>query len=298
VAGFLFHYTTSGRFCLNAYLRRKVSNVLSPYLVLSALAVAIHLSPWVDMHGLTLLERPEWGWFGQVVWPAVYALFTGRQMIAYWFIPFISLVYLLAPVFYKFGQARLRWQLPIAAIAFGVSLVAWRPISPTNIPHSFVYFIFPYLLGIMWSAHREFLRRLLHGREWAPILLAFTCAALQAIFYVQQGNLTKDFFASGWPDLMLCQKAILSIGLLAVLDRFDELPVRGLDKLAEASFAVYFLHGFAILGLRRVGLFDPYGRFPVVTWLLYSGVAITVSYAAARVLKTLLGNRSRMFIGW
>lgn len=44
VAGFLFHYTERDRFCFYDYLKRKVSNVISPYLVLSALAIALHLS--------------------------------------------------------------------------------------------------------------------------------------------------------------------------------------------------------------------------------------------------------------
>lgn len=219
-------------------------------------------------------------------------------MVAYWFIPFISLIYLLTPIFYRFGNAPLSVQLPITAFAFAVSLFAWRPICPQHIPHSFIFFIFPYLLGIMWSAHRNSLRHLLHGREWIPILMALTCAALQAIYYPKQGNLTKDFFAAGWPDLMLCQKTFLSIGLLAALDRFEEVHLWGLNKIAQASFALYFFHGFAMLGLLKMGGLGVQDTYPLIKWLLYSTVVIMVSYVAAWVLKTLLRNRSRMFIGW
>jgi uncharacterized membrane protein YozB (DUF420 family) len=113
------------------------------------------------------------------------------------------------------------------------------------------------------------------------------------------GNYHKDMFIYDGIDLMLIQKIMLCLFFMVWLHRFEDHRNIVLDTLAETSFAIFFLHGYAILVIERLqpmlavpsDLQSFYYLFLVIPVI----VACTVSAVMA---KRIFNGSSRYLIGY
>jgi hypothetical protein len=146
IAGFLFQYL-SRKYAYKTYLISKLQNVLLPYFLISIPAILYWLlrgGPG-DVDIASFLYLPP---LGKAI--AFYA--TGDHLFTLWFIPMISLYYLLAPAFIWIDRhPRAYWIIPaLLLITLYVNRTPENYIFPTAI-----HFLSIYILGMVSSHYRE-----------------------------------------------------------------------------------------------------------------------------------------------
>ena len=83
--------------------------------------------------------------------------------IAYWYIPFIFIVFLASPLFDRFIGLPRGWRAPAFAAAIGLAL--WVvPAHNLNPVHSFLYFANFYMFAILYCEYRKAIIDFIRGR--------------------------------------------------------------------------------------------------------------------------------------
>lgn len=292
VAGFLFQHL-SGRFDYRKYLRSKLRNVISPYVVVS---LPMILLQWQTSRGsfdpANEIELPG------LAAHLLFNLLTGFHILPFWFIPMISVFYLLAPALLaadRDGRAYVLLPVLLATTCF-----VHRPSQFTHVWHSCLYFLPVYLFGMWFSRHRE---RLL---AWHDRWLGFVGAAylglvaLEVVGLERGGALySRQIFSTeqGVFDTNALQKLVLCGLLLVLLQRLDRWVAPLLTRLADLSFGIFFVHMYFIQAYARLVLGEV---FPPGDGLRYAGlvaVVVVLSMLCLLLAKRILGRHSRRVVG-
>lgn len=301
ISGFLFHHIFYKRFQYGPFISKKIQYVLVPYLVLSSAALLYDLWSGTGYPAAALSERPSMD-VGDYL--SVFAVYygTGRGTFAYWYIPFIMAVFLLSPVFIAYIKLGTNARLSIFSVTLLVSTLIHRSVDDLSVIQSVVYYSPVYLFGILASQHKERLYAVLGSKTGLLFITAVGLAVLQAVFYGNAGKFHKDAFALGPLDINLVQKLVLCMFFLVYLRRFEARVIALLNLLAASSFAIFFLHPFAVAALGGP-LLSPllYEWIPLsggVRWVLSTFLVVILSVALAVSIKRLMPSRSRYLIGW
>ena len=284
ISGYLFHHVFYPRFTYRRFLEGKARNLLAPYLLLSTVA-------WILRHPLELgLAESIWIWLS--------ILAKGSAATGYWYIPFILLTFLISPLHVAFVRLSAKSQFGILALSLLVAVIVQKPINGTFPLQSVLTFSPAYLLGIFLSVHRDRALAILRRLDVYVFVAGFGMAALQTAIG-HSGNYHSTFFTYNGIDLMLLQKLLLT---LAFFSFFERLASRGavprlVNLIAQASFAVYFLHPFAIAAAKRSRLFPPTG-LPALDLVLATLLVVAACVGAALAIKAVAGKRSRYLIGY
>jgi probable poly-beta-1,6-N-acetyl-D-glucosamine export protein len=300
ISGFLYRQVFYGRVAYSAFMRKKALYVGLPYLVLATpLALA---EIWLGPFSVTAVK-------GDVAYPHSYfvdfiVLFsTGRMVTAYWYIPFIFLVFLASPLFDRFIELSKGWRAAVLAASIAIAFWVVRPIDNLNPVQCFFYFANFYMFGILFCEYRkpimDFISR--------PIVIAGLAVAILAIASVQAmimqfpGNLERypsDGLGFVGFDAMLIQKYIgilLFCGLLTHVGGWLKGP---LSFIADISFGLFFVHGIVIAVLMRLPEpLSPHVGEPVTDLAIYSVLVISLSVVVVVVAKYITGKYSRYIIG-
>jgi len=283
IAGFLFHHL-SANFRYRTYLLSKLVNVILPYLLVSLPAIILfiyfvpkHNAPWHD-------AAPGY----QIL---MYYL-TGRHLAPLWFVPTITMFYLLAPAFLLADRkARwLYWALP-ALIALSVYLgrdAFWGPIGKA------VYLFPAYFAGIFASRYRDEVQAFVG--KWLGSLVV-----LCLLIYVAM-------VADALPkSAHIVLKLLFGLLLLHALRRYERQVGNSLDYVADVSFGVFFIHAyiigaFSFAAATLTGNTYATGEDAVVSATLPGYLALTaavlgISVGIIWVIQKVFGRRSRMLVG-
>lgn len=279
ISGYLFQHLM-GRYAYGRYLTRKLRVVITPYLIVSAPAIAIYLlglktHPWLPP-----------SFFDQPPLTVTFSfLATGAHLGPLWFIPMMALFYLAAPALAWIDKAPGRYALALPA-AFALSLLIPRPLHDANAVQAFGHFAFAYLLGMAASRFSGL---------WLPRVSAHAhlCVAVSVAL----------FAVSLAPGLSLAAHLVLKLplclALLALFHRHGAWRAPALTHLATISFGLYFVHGY-IVGFARM-LVDRLGyhHHPagLAALLLAYAIVLASSVAIVDGLRAIFGARSRMLIG-
>lgn len=297
IAGFLFHHLSRRGFSYGPFLRKKVKTLLVPYLFLGLVPVVFHVAHQNSHYAGHFLPQGEGVWAAYVE-PAFKYYLTGRFMLAYWFMPFIMLMFLLAPLHLLYARLSFKVQLSLVAILTFVALWVHRPFWGLNPVHSLVYFLPVYLLGIFFSVHADVVAGHLRKYELALVLLAVFLMILQADIGASH-IYSKDFFELNGVDLQLAHTLMLCMALFSWLHRHKTVSPASVSLLASASFAVYFLHPFFLTWLGPVVAEQNWPDWLV--WLLlplFTALVMAVCVEIARCLRHYLGDKSRYLVGY
>lgn len=300
ISGFLYRQVFYGRVAYGAFMRKKALYVGLPYLVLATpLALA---EIWLGPFSVTAVKEG-------VAYPHSYfvdfiVLFsTGRMVTAYWYIPFIFLVFLASPLFDRFIELSKGWRAAVLAGSIAIAFWVVRPIDNLNPIQCFLYFANFYMFGILFCEYRkpiiDFIRR--------PIVIAGLAVAILAIASVQAmimhfpGNLERypsDGLGFVGFDAMLVQKYIgilLFCGLLTHVGGWLKGP---LSFIADISFGLFFVHGIVIAVLMRLPApLSPHVGEPITDLAIYSVLVISLSVVVVVIAKYITGKYSRYIIG-
>lgn len=294
ISGFFFHYAFHRSFDYGRFMRKKVLAVYVPYLVLTlacfATMVALRgeISFPLELPGGPWAENVEAGFIN---------ILTGRSLTAYWYVPFIMVMFLLSPLFLRFIEARPWTRVGLVLGFLVLAAFVGRPTLNLNPLHNGLYLVGFYLLGISYSMHRTrvdgWIRRVPVPVLWGGVLVVALGSGLAG----QVGNLHKTFPWEASPlDWMVPLKLVTIAALLATCLAIAQLSLGALTYLAECSFALFFIHPWLIL---PVGSVLPASIADDATGAVVGFVVIlAVSLAAIQVVKRVLGDRSRWVIGY
>lgn len=293
IAGYLFEYLLP-RYRYGDYLRKKFTNVILPYVIIS-LPAMLHRFLMEDPARLypQIQGMPVWY---QVLWYYV----KGGAHVNYplWFIPMITVYYLLAPVFQQISRHP-RWFYSLILLV-PLSVAIHRQASPNlNLLHATVYFVSAYIMG-MWTCRYSKRIEPALERHWLGLTLGFVAMITVHYFFgPQHGNYESatPFSQENGPiDWMFLIKLYMCFALLGVLRRFDALCAPKLAYLADVSFAIFFIQAyvmFVLSALFRVHSIE--GNYGV--WTIYFVATIAACVAFIWVAKWILGGKSRYVIG-
>lgn len=274
----------------------KLKKVFLPYTLFSILPIAYLLS---TRTGYYSTFAPTGNSFtSHYLAPALKYYITGASAVAYWYIPFVMLIFLMSPLHVAFIKLPIKTQTLITFLLFIVALFLQRPVDEILLPQAVVYFTPVYLFGIMCSERKEIIYSKFNNKEIYILLLAVSVAVLE-VSLGHTGSYIKPPFIYGGIDLMLVQKALLCLFFMVWLHRFENVKSAAINLLAAASFAVYFMHSyFMLVGYK---LFDLFGITIERHWVWYPVLTATVILACLMLalgVKKLIPNYSRYIIGY
>jgi probable poly-beta-1,6-N-acetyl-D-glucosamine export protein len=309
ISGFLFHSVSYREFKYTDFMIKRIKKVACPYLLLSIIPIfvlvfVLRTGPYPEYFFL-----PAKGLFYQYIRPFVLYLVTGRTFWAYWYIPYIMVVYALSPLFMIYIKWSFRSRLVVVLFFFCISTLIHRPPGMISIFQAVIYFIPVYLLGIMASMHKDEVYLFLKGKEIYLLLAALSLSLIQVIFYDNFLIFFKKPFEFNVIDISIIQKSIMCLFLMVWLHRFEYRQISFLRRTAEASFALYFIHPILLTLFKHFsqisydhkykiasGIFDtlyhPLGLF------IYFFIILSVSYMIALLLRRVFGSYSKLVIGW
>ena len=292
VAGFLFQHL-SRKFEYRRYLKSKLLNVVSPYLVVSVPMLAAQIAtqrgtfdPSRSQEFPTLAHNIAWN------------LLTGNHVTPFWFIPMICVFYLLAPLLLWLDRdGRAYWLLPGLLL---VTVLVHRPEQLSDIGHACVYFLPVYLFGMACSKHRVRLLELVH-RFLGPLTVLVLGLVVVEVFVLERGGalLSQGLFSTenGVVDTNAIQKLLLCWVLMGWLDRFDKQVAPRIAFLADLSFGLFFLHMIWIRIYTHTLLGDVFPAGSLLRYLALVAAVVALSVVVLVVAKKILGKRSRMVVG-
>ncbi len=300
ISGFLYRQVFYGRTPYGEFMRKKALYVGLPYIVLATPLAFAEL--WLGLFSVTAVKEG-------IVYPHSYfvdfvVLFsTGRMVIAYWYIPFIFLVFLASPLFDRFIELSRGRRAAVLVAAIALALWIVRPAENLNPVQCFFYFANFYMFGILFCEHRKAIMDLITQPIAIAALFAliFAIAATQALVQQIPGNLERVASDGWWPvgfDLMLFQKYVGILLFCAALARWGGRLARPLSFVADHSFGLFFTHGIVIALLMRMPApLSPHVGEPIVDLAIYSAVVIAISLAIVVAVKQITGKYSRYIIG-
>jgi surface polysaccharide O-acyltransferase-like enzyme len=299
ISGFLFYHLNKDRFDYLDYLKKKFFYVIIPYLVVSvpALIDKFYFDEmgdhwWMD-HG-----------FGQkyAVTKLFILLITGRHMGVLWFIPMISILYILAPMILRFSKTHaFRYIVPLVAIA---GLFTFQFGYYANIGLSLVYFTPVYLMGIWIYQIKD---NLFEHSKSVIIFLSCIYFAMNAgefmewipfddLIRIRDGFVLYNGYRFNYNKMKM---QLLCILLLVVFYSLNNREFNLLKLLGDYSFGIFFVHLYVIEILRladRAGIIriSPPNFF---TFLLYFLFIMIVTLVVVKLIKLAFKDKSRYLIG-
>ena len=287
IAGYPFQ-RLSPRLTFKNYLKQKLQTVIVPYLILSIPALFI-FTQLVHREGM-------WSWFYTIpVWQQLSLfLLTGKHLTPLWFVPTITLFYLVAPLFIALDRrAPVLYWLILPLWLLSIYIGRDGPLGPID---KAIYLLPAYMMGMAFSHYQEKSEQLTQ-KFWLPLLL---------LSMVGMAGHTLD-----WPVpphyLMLMKLPMSLLITIALLRWHGKLGTR-LDYIAHVSFGIFFVHAYFISFIKVGTVYllrgqmyagQGSGDLPGNLWVfgIYAGLVLLFSVLMIKAAQKIFGKNSRMFIG-
>lgn len=288
ISGYLCQYLDLKKHKPNLdYYKAKMTNVLSPYVVWSLIFFLLAL---VDSQPH---EGSAWLSHGKNPLAFIGYVLTGRVSFQFWYIPFVTVLFLVSPLLLKLKNDKLIATTVVACVLFLV--FPDRPIGFSLRPMTFLnlycHFTFFYLLGFVYARYKGAIDRV--TSQYLGLIIALVI--LVTILIVKPEAFGVPTIAV--ESLQSSQKMLISLLVIQGFDLIRNKRIFVLDALAQYSFTIYFLHYYFLtecLSVRQaLAKFVGGGAADVIVIPLY----ILALLLFAHVLKKALGSRSRMVIG-
>jgi peptidoglycan/LPS O-acetylase OafA/YrhL len=278
ISGFLFQFLLR-KFSYFPYLRAKLKNVITPYIICSIPAIAAYL---IGIKSVDGLGAPLW--VDSAPKLVLYMLVTGTHMAPFWFIPMMALIYLISPTLVWVD--RIRWGYLVIVPLLVASLAVGRSTGDSNPAHNFLFYLPVYVIGMAVSHFRNGLIPQLS--RYFPALLLFIALPL------------IDISADRWVDnVEFITKIAFCLGLTGMFARFSVKLPTWIDYLGSISFGIYFIHYYAvaILTIASKSALRPFFNGGLTAYALTVLTVLSLSIIGVIMLKAILRRHSRMIIG-
>lgn len=303
ISGFLFHHVFYPRFDFKKFYTKKLKNVLMPYFIMSLIPIFffVIIQEPEKKDSLSYFLPHGQGLFQQYVIPILKYLATGSHIVSYWYIPFIMIVFLMAPLHTLFIKIHINKQLLIIFLFFIISVLIHRPITGSSAIFFFqsvFYFMPVYLFGIICSQKKEFIYSKFTKYQF-HILTIGVLVVISQTALGRYGNNYKHPFIYEGIDLMVIQKMIFSVFLIVWLNNFEKKKNKLLELIASCSFGIYFIHGILIVAIGKVKeIFNfSFNNNSFMIYFLVVGVIFSLSLLSTMAIKKIFPRYSRYLIG-
>jgi Acyltransferase family len=302
ISGFLFHHVFYKRYKFKSFMLGKLKNVCVPYAILGILPIAQRIYLMPDSSYLNGYFLPSGkGFINEYLIPIAKYYWTGGFMLAYWYIPFILITFLMSPIHIAFIKAKINIQISIIIFFTIISVLIHRPVKDLSVFQSVLYFFPVYLTGIVASIKRDSIYSTFSGKE-AYLLGSVVFLAIAQAMMGHLSSYHKDPLVYGGLDIMYFQKILLCLFFMVWLERFSSYSNIIVSSVAATSFAVFFIHPYLIYVIEKILLVL---GWPVEklseSWLIYGCFVILLSgmsICIALLVKKMLPNFSRLIIGY
>jgi len=283
IAGYLFQHL-SAKFEYKDYLVKKFQNVICPYLLLSIPVMAYRLISQ-DINGFTLQDHPDfasWSLWRQ----GSYYLLHGAHLQQLWFIPMITLYYLIAPILlYVDRHPKLYYGVLPGLII--LSLVVQRSTLSDTLVMA-VHFLSVYVFGMFLSRYKD--EYLVFARKYWVLVTVLPIAFLVLNYFI-----SPRFY----DNVDYTHKMLFCPFYLYWLWRLEKYVPKFVDVLAVLSFGIYFVHYFFVLLLRGVYQMVFHAPMPgnLVVWTVCLIVVMLLSIWTLQLTQRILGKKSKFLVG-
>lgn len=300
ISGFFFHHVFYEKFHYMDFLEKKIENVFIPYLILSVMGIVYYVYsslplPYSHQLGLESL----YSWTDYIYMTSLY-LWTGRIAEAYWYIPFILIIFMLSPIFVGYIRLSTEYRVLIFLLLLLLAMYVQRPFGNLSQWHSVLYFTPMYMLGIIFSIHRESLIEFIKGKSTILGLIVLSLSALHALLYDGHGNFhKKEIFSYEGVDIIIIQKVALCFFFLAILQKYENRNIPILKLLASSSFAIFFIHPWILKVFVETELRQSLNFLPGMgVFIITVPILLISSLIIAYTVKLGFKKSSRYIIGW
>lgn len=277
ISGYLCQFVDSKRRDTPlGYYKKKLLNVICPFILFSI--------------GCALLKG-----FASFSWEFIGRILCGRCQAQYWYIPFVSVLFLFSPALCRMSDRSLIVTTLVSFVCF--ILFPYRPglfmISWPQTFHIYSYFTVFYLIGFVYCRFRNRIDPELK-RYW----IWFGIAGILGLVFLTSPELVG---LNGKPlGLMTCfQRFCVLVVALVGLNKIKDRKIVVLDLMAQYSFTLYFIH-FGLFAFTRPihAKLVAWSHLPTI---LAEPLVFCVYVAAIMfgtfMAKKVLGKYSRMILG-
>jgi peptidoglycan/LPS O-acetylase OafA/YrhL len=297
ISGFFFHHIFYRKFHYKSFMLKKVVNVFLPYVILSTTAFILIITVLNKTHPQLVNESGTL--IGQIVLYFKY-IWTGRVLTAYWYIPFIMIVFALSPLYIRFIECTKATQAVIFLVLLTVATIVQRPSYNISPIHSLIYYTPIYMLGAMFSMNSEQWLSIVRNKSILLSAVVLCLSLLQIKVYGTYDNFHKDdIFSFEGVDVIILQKVFLIFLIISVLLKIEDKHIPILKYVATVSFPIFFIHPWILLLINYYSISDYFMFLPgVVIFGLITTIAFVGSIVIANMIKFTLKQRSNHVIGW
>lgn len=292
IAGYLFQYLAA-RFTYGKYLKKKLTTVIIPYLILSTPALVVSTgwgsgAAFLTGNGPPMIPQDSvWaGFYDLAAWQQAGSFYvTGKHLAPFWFVPTIAMFYVVAPLLLALDRRKwVYWLLPLFMV---YSAYAGRDSLPGPIGKG-TYLFSVYLMGMFFSRFQTETMHWATKLRWPLLLAAVTLFVL---------NVTVDRPHHG---ILYGLKVVLAPVALYWLRKWEKPLGKKFDYLAHVSFGLFFIHGYFISGLRLIYERTTERPLPdgnVIYYFLFAALILALSLGVLATARGVLKDKSRLLVG-
>jgi len=281
IAGYLFQ-ALSARYSTKKYYGKKLSNVITPYLICSIPALAASIA-------LNVQEMPKGFHDYSYALQVLLFLVTGKHLAPYWYIPMITLIFICAPLLISIDRRpkyyHALWLLiPLSAYLGRDGLLVHTPLNAYFSQLSkAVYLLSPYMVGMLCSHYRENMLETVAKYKWPIVTVSLAFYSAEVLFYHQTTYFMYLFKVISAPLILWLLQC--SFGRLQSV----------VDRIAADSFGLFFVHGY-VLGVVRMGLGwltpnDEFQMSNLLTFIVFWVFVVSFSLLLIQIVKMVVGSR-------
>ncbi len=283
ISGFLFQHLIH-KYTFTKYIKSKLKNVIIPYVLISIPAILIYVLSfktdhnWIDLHQLRQHSIP---------YQVMFFLLTGSHLGPLWFIPAVTVIYLMSPILYFLDKRNCYFiALPCLIIFFAITT---RPSGDSNPILAALHFLPIYVTGMFISRYRDF------------FYLRFAISVTISLFIYFVLSLVSFQYDNLWG----LQKVAFFIIIYLILRRYESLIIQRNPVLASAvdyigliSFGLYFVHGyFAGIGRLIITKIDLFHGNVYATIFFVDVIILSLSIGFIIISKLIFNKKSKVLVG-
>jgi surface polysaccharide O-acyltransferase-like enzyme len=286
ISGFLFYYLSAKSNTIK-YYKSKISNVILPYIFFTFISLVLKeiFSSEKEYNSLFIF-------FKELILSIIY----GDAQVQYWYIPFISVVFLISPFLLKIPKNTFKY---LTFFFCFLPLFGLRTDTEVTI-YQYIYFLPTYLIGIY--AAIDYSRFIFLLKNNTSILI---CTASSSSFF-----LLCSYLLPYSPDIgpiniresvFYVQKISMCFLAIIWMIKLEDTKNTLLWMLATYSFSIYFAH--TLVGntiFNKLYYSYIFSNFPGLVFpfsIIYVVVIFFTTFLFCIVAKKVIGKRSRFFIG-
>lgn len=289
ISGYLCQYLHLKRpSTASVYYKKKVMNVILPYLVWTAITFGlIYLFKQDRFKVLAFTSLDGWK-------DVAKAFLFGTAQEQYWYIPLVSILFAISPLILRFSDKHL---VMVLVASFLCSVIFPRrgfpfSISWPNFFYLYTHFTAYYLLGFVYCRFKNKLDEIV--RDYALLALCF--GIIIGILLYSPDLLGLELTAK--PFACAIQKLCFTVAVIPMLMFLKTKRIGLLDHIANLSFTLYFIHMFFIQDfINAQKALSDHGVSGCFVDMALTIAFIFVILGLAILMKSALGKASRSIIG-